>query len=183
MKNPIGLVCVATLCMIATPTWSDDKDEAALAALALLGIAALAHHDDHYRAGNEPKSAQQTARFERGYRDGLHNEHYDTAHSSAMYAQGYDAGQKERSNRLAHKRQANNENQLPNGIAARSCVGQASADWGRNPRDIHVVARRKGSFSQAGGQEILIELAAGHKHGICRVNQNGTVFEVRNGRL
>lgn len=167
--------------LAATPVRADEKAAAAVVALGLLGIAAMAHHDDHYREGSKPQTAQEIADFERGYRDGLHNEAYNSVHSSAAYGNGFDAGHKERANRLAYKHRDKSAN-APDKVM-RLCVGEASAKWTRNPRDIHVVAARKGSFSQASGQEFLVEVAAGHKHGVCRVSQNGTVFEIKKGRL
>lgn len=184
MKRP-ALAAMTALVLTSTASAparaSEESDKAALAALAILGIAALAHHEDHYRQGNAPANGQQTADFERGYRDGLHNEPYNSARSSVAYGSGYDAGHKERANRLAYKRHGAAQG-APN-LAMRGCVGEASAMWNRNPRDIHVVASARGSFSQAGGQEYRVEVAAGHRHAVCNVNAEGTVFNVRNGRL
>lgn len=160
---------------------SEESDKAAAAALVLLGAAALAHHDDHYRDGYRPATGEETADFERGYRDGLHNAAYDSRRSTAAYGAGFDAGHKERANRLAYKRQDTSKG-APN-VALRTCVGEASAQWGRNPRDIHVVGSATGAFSQAGGQEYQVEVAAGHKHGVCTVNAQGSVFSFRSGRL
>lgn len=167
--------------MAGTPVRANEKAAAAVVALGLLGIAAMAHHEDHYRPGQEPQTAEETAAFERGYRDGLHNEPYDSLRSSAAYGSGYDAGHKERANRLAHKHESHGD-KVPN-LASAGCVGEASAQWGRNPRDIHVVRAKKGGFSQAGGQEYQVEVAAGHKHGHCDVNDKGTVFKFHKGRL
>ena len=167
--------------LATTPVRADEKAAAAVVALGLLGVAALAHHDDHYREGSKPQTADEIADFERGYRDGLHNEPYDSRHSSAAYGNGFDAGHKERANRLAYKHRDKAGN-APD-VAMRACVGVASAKWTRNPRDIHVVAAKKGSFAQSSGQEYLIEVAAGHKHGVCSVSQNGTVYRVKHGRL
>ena len=178
-----AVAALGIVCSLSPAHATDQEDAAALAALAILGVAAMTHHSDHYRPDHEPKTAEEKAQFERGYRDGLHNEAYDSRHSSVMYGQGFDAGHKERSNRLAHKRHSNSDATLPDGKAARACVGEASAEWGRDPRDIHVVDREKGAFSQASGQEIRIELAAGHKHGVCTVDHKGTVFGIEKGHL
>lgn len=48
-----------------------DKDKAAAAAIAILGIAALVHGNHHYTGGYEPDDGDSTAEFERGYRDGV----------------------------------------------------------------------------------------------------------------
>lgn len=184
MKRTALAATTALIVMSSLPAptrASENSDKAALAALAILGIAAFAHNEDHYRDGQALQTGQEKADFERGYRDGLHNEPYDSARSSAAYGAGYDAGHKERANRLAYK-QHDAERGAPN-LAMRSCVGEASARWNRNPRDIHVVASAMGSFSQAGGQEYRVEVATGHRHAVCNVNAEGTVFGIEKGRL
>ncbi|TCO71568.1 hypothetical protein [Rhodovulum euryhalinum] len=160
---------------------SEESDKAALAALAILGIAAFAHHEDHSREGHALQTGQDKADFERGYRYGLHNKPYDSAWSSAAYGSGYDPGHTERANRLAYKRHDAAQG-APN-LAMRICVSEASAQWGRNPRDIHVAGSAMGTFSQAGGQEYRVEVATGHRHGVCNVNAEGTVFSTEDGRL
>ena len=123
----------------------DGREKAALGAIALLGIAALAHNQNHYHEGQEPQGAEQTAQFERGYRDGLHNEPYDSRHSSVSYGQGYDAGQKERSNRLAHKNQNGSGTRVP-AAAMRSCVAEVASSLGAQEHDVHAIKA---------GQEVL----------------------------
>lgn len=169
--------------LAGAPARSDENADAAIVAgaVAILGIAALAHNSDHYRPGQEPKTEQETADFERGYRDGLHNEPYDSRHSTAAYGSGFDAGHKERANRLARKN-IHKDDKAPH-LATSGCVGEASAQWGRNPRDIHVVNSKKGSFSQAGGQEFRVEVSVGHKHGVCDVSAKGAVFKFHKGHL
>ena len=88
MKNWTMLLGGAALAfqLTASPaTALSDEEEVALGAIAILGIAALAHNDNHYHDGYKPKDADAAARFERGYRDGLHNEPYDARHSSYDY--------------------------------------------------------------------------------------------------
>ncbi|MEZ5720499.1 MAG: hypothetical protein R3D59_01655 [Paracoccaceae bacterium] len=126
--------------MAAAPVRADEKAAAAVVALGILGIAAMAHHDDHYREGQKPQTAEEIADFERGYRDGLHNEPYDSRHSTAAYGNGFDAGHKERANQLAYKHQGGGEGPEPGDAGLRR---ETSAQWGHNPQDIHVVASRK----------------------------------------
>ncbi len=180
MKN---LWLAATVLMFATasaPASANDKDEAkaVVGALILLGAAAMAHHEDHHHGGRHHDREDHEASFERGYRDGLHNAEYDSRHSNREYGEGYSAGMKERDNRLAHRR--NNDNGAPNApsLSMRACVGEASAKWGRNPRDIVVVKTRK-----AASNDFYVEVAAGHKHGNCEVSASGEVYLFQNGRI
>lgn len=71
-----------------------DGAKVAVGAAALLGIAALAHksHQRDDRNYNE----QQTADFERGYRDGLYNNSFNSRGGSGEYSDGYNKGVDER---------------------------------------------------------------------------------------
>ncbi len=71
-----------------------DGAKVAVGAAALLGIAALIHksHQRDDRNYNE----QQTAEFERGYRDGLYNNGFDKRSGSGEYNDGYNKGVNER---------------------------------------------------------------------------------------
>jgi len=71
-----------------------DGAKVAIGAAALLGVAALIHksHDREDRSFNE----QQTADFERGYRDGLYNNSFNSRGGSGEYADGYNKGVAER---------------------------------------------------------------------------------------
>lgn len=155
----------------------DDRDKAALGALAILGIAALAHNETHYRDGYRPNGANETAEFESGYRDGLHNEPFDPYRSSTAFAQGYDAGQKERANRLAHKSRGPEATRVPV-AAVNSCVSDAAAAMNVGGQDVSVI-----KAGQEGSDTYYIEVAAGHKHLVCTVNSRGQIFDTRYGRL
>lgn len=180
MKHFVSLAAGAALALnlaSAPASAMNDREKAALGAIALLGIAALAHNQNHYHEGQEPRGADQTAQFERGYRDGLHNEPYDSRHSSVAYGQGFDAGQKERSNRLAHKTRNVHGTQVP--VAAmRACRDEAASSWGVHRRDVHAI-----NAGQEGSDNFYIEVASGHKHVICGTSGAGQVFNLRNGRL
>jgi hypothetical protein len=68
-------------------TGMSDGAKVAIGAAALLGIAALAHKSHH--RGDRNYNEQQTADFERGYRDGLyHNSHHNYG-ESREYSDGY----------------------------------------------------------------------------------------------
>lgn len=155
----------------------DDKEKVALGALAILGVAALAHNQNHYRDGYKPADADETAEFERGYRDGLHNEPFDPYRSSTAFAQGYDAGHKERANRLAHKSRDANAVRVPQ-AALNSCITDAASAMNVGGQDVHVI-----KANQEGSDNFYIEVAAGHKHLVCSVNSQGQIFDTRYGRL
>ncbi|WP_343115852.1 hypothetical protein [Ostreiculturibacter nitratireducens] len=169
----------AVLALSVAPVRAKPSEEQIAGAIALLGIAALAHHEGHYRGGWSPTSEAETADFERGYRDGLHNERYDTRWDTRAYSEGYDAGQKERSHRLSHSgnRSRGDHVDAPT-LAVRGCVGEASAQWGRDPRDIHATRSR-----QMGSNDFYIEVGAGHHHGVCEVGATGNIYQFQNGRL
>lgn len=180
MRKLCATLVSASICLsLSAPVRaSDDSDKAAAAALAILGIAALAHHSDHYRDGYRPNGGEETADFERGYRDGLHNEPFATPYPKPAYAEGYQAGHKERANRLAHKNRREGDGPHAPQLAMRGCVGEASARWSRDPRDIHVVRTR-----QEASNDFYVEVAAGHRHGTCEVGAGGNVFMFQNGGM
>ena len=179
--NTIAKTAVGTalaLHIAATPARADDEAaKAVLGAIAILGVAALAHNETHYHEGYKPSNDKEMAQFERGYRDGLHNEPYHSKHSSAAYAQGYDAGHKERSNRLAHKTRDIDGTKVPVD-AVRSCRDEVASSWGVGNHDVHVI-----NAGQEGSDNFYIEFASGHRHVICGTNSQGLVFNLRNGRL
>ncbi|WP_299353486.1 hypothetical protein [uncultured Shimia sp.] len=181
MKKIIATFAVSA--MLAGPMAStsanalSDDEKKALAAAAILGIAALAHNKNHYHEGYQPKDADSTAQFERGYRDGLHNERYDSRHSGENYAQGYDAGQKERQNRLSHKTRDVHGTKVPT-AAIRSCKDEVASSLNVGKHDVHLI-----KAGQEGSDNFYIEMAAGHKHLICGSSGAGKVFNLRNGRL
>jgi hypothetical protein len=148
------------------------------AAIAILGIAALAHHQDHYRDGYKPADAAATADFERGYRDGLYNEPFDPYNSSTAFAQGYDAGQKERANGLAHKHNNVAGVKVPP-AAMNACFDDAvKGVFQTSPGSVHVI-----KATQEGADNFYIELAHGHKHVVCEVNSKGEIFNTEFRRL
>lgn len=180
MKKTVTAVSAAVIALqlCAGPSYAlSDEEKAALAAAALLGVAALAHNSNHYREGYAPSGAEEKAEFERGYRDGLHNEPFDPNRSSTAFAQGYDAGQKERSNRLAYKNQAPQGTRVPQ-AAVNSCVSDAASAMSVGRHDVHVI-----KAAQEGSDNYYIEVASGHRHLVCSVNSQGQIFDTRYGRL
>jgi hypothetical protein len=180
VKKLCATLASASLCLsfsVQTAAALSDEEKAALGAAAVLGIAALAHNKNHYRDGYQPNGAEETAEFERGYRDGLHNEPFDPYRSSTAFAQGYDAGHKERANRLAHKSSNVAGIKVPQ-AALSSCVSDAAAAMNVGGQDVHVI-----KAGQEGSDNYYIEVAAGHKHLVCSVNSKGQIFDTRYGRL
>ncbi|RBI83812.1 hypothetical protein DRV85_14255 [Rhodosalinus halophilus] len=163
------------LALAASPAAALDKQqrEAVAGALAILGIAALAHHEKHHQEGRAPQTADETAEFERGYRAGLHNDAYRG--STIAYGDGFSAGMKERENRLARTREQSEGPNAPT-LALRGCVGEASARWGTNPRNIHVV-----NSTQVARDDFYVEVAAGHRHAVCEMSAQGRVYLFQDG--
>jgi hypothetical protein len=182
MKKMLALVAAAGL---AVNAWSapalaelNDDEKAALAGLAVLGIAALSHHKDHYREGYQPANGDETAQFELGYRDGLHNEPFDPNRSSTAFAQGYDAGHTERANSLAHKSNGVGGVNVPQ-AALNSCFTDAvQGVFQTSASNVHVT-----KAAQEGADTYYIELAHGHKHVVCTVNSRGEIFNTEYRRL
>lgn len=180
MRNPLSaaMSAVIVLQLSAAPVYAlTDEQQAALAAAAIIGVAAIAHNSNHYQDGYNAKTAEEKAMFERGYRDGLHNEPYDSRHSSVAYGQGFDAGHKERSNRLSYKTSNVGGTKVPQ-AALNSCVSDAASAMSVGVHDVHTI-----KAGQEGSDTYYIEVASGHKHLVCQVNSKGQIFDTRYGRL
>lgn len=78
-----------------------DGAKVAIGAAAILGIAALAHKS-HHRDDNS-YNEQQTAEFERGYRDGLYHHSFQNYNNSREYANGFDKGESERRSQTGYR--------------------------------------------------------------------------------
>lgn len=157
---------------------TDDSDKLAAGAIAILGIAALAHHKDHYRDGYAPANAEETAQFELGYRDGLHNYPYASNYPTQAYMNGYDAGARERSNAHAHVTNNVAGVKVPP-AAMRSCFDDAvKGVFQTSPNSVHVI-----KAAQEGSDNYYIELAHGQKHVVCSVNSKGEIFNTEYRRL
>ncbi len=68
---------------------------ATAAAIAVVGIAALAHKSHHHKDGDHLDDAAD-AQYERGYRDGLYNQSYHNYDRSDAYSNGYERGTEQR---------------------------------------------------------------------------------------
>jgi hypothetical protein len=80
-----------------------DAAVAGIVAGAVL-LGALLSHKSHHTDGKD-YNAQQTAEFDRGYKDGLYNASYHNYSRSDAYAHGYQAGVDERHANLSHHHQ------------------------------------------------------------------------------
>lgn len=160
---------------VAVQANSDKENtDAALAAAVILGLGALAHQSQHHQNGSHTTDAQYEAAYERGYSDGLHNFDIEVSNVPAAYGEGYAAGQKERENRGKHVNTANSGHHKATKRQMKGCIGEASAYWGINPRDISAV-KSIANDSQASSGNFLVEVAAGHKHGFCDMDANGNI--------
>lgn len=85
-----------------------DGAKVAVGAAALLGVAALVHKSHHRDDRNF--NEQQTADFERGYRDGLYNNSFNSRGGSGEYNDGYNKGVTERSQQSSYRDGSGNAN-------------------------------------------------------------------------
>jgi hypothetical protein len=167
-----------SLQLAGTPVRAEmSHDEKVAAALAILGIAALAHNKQHYRDGYAPQSGDHAAEFERGYRDGVHGYAYNSFGSTADYAEGYQAGDKERGNSMAHRQNTTAANKAPP-MAMQGCAKIVAQNFAVSTHHVHIIKSRS-----PGKHQWEIEAAVGHDHMVCTMRDTGEVIEVRGGRM
>lgn len=179
MKTTFAVLGVAALClqMSTAPVRAEmSDDEKAAAAIAILGIAALAHHKHHYKDGYRPADDVETAEFERGYRDGLHGYPYWEYSQTRGYVQGYQAGENERSNSVAHRRQATSEKAPP--MALSGCADIVAQNFAVSKGHVHFIKARSPQK-----HEWEIEATVGHEHMVCTMRDSGELIDLRGGRL
>lgn len=179
MKMTFAALGIAALClqMSITPARAEmSDDQKTAAALAILGIAALAHHNHHYKDGYKPVDDVETAEFERGYRDGLHGYPYWEYSQTRGYVEGYKAGENERNNSVAHRRQETGEKAPP--MALQGCADIVAQNFAVGKRDVHFVKSRSPQK-----HEWEIEATVGHEHMVCTMRDSGELIDLRGGRL
>jgi hypothetical protein len=178
MKSCVSLLAIATLALqLGSPARAEmSREDKAAAAIAILGIAALAHHNHHYSNGYEPEDGTATAEFERGYRDGLHGYAYSGHGSTQNYAEGYQAGNRERENSMAHRAQPA-ESRAP-AMAVQGCAQIVGRNFAVSPHHVHITKARSPHK-----HEWLIEAAVGHQYMVCKMRDSGEVIDVTGGRL
>jgi hypothetical protein len=177
MKTTFAVLGVAALClqMFAAPVRAEmSDDEKAAAAIAILGIAALAHHKHHYKSGYAPNGGQETADFETCYRDGLQG--YDYVEGSRDCAEGWQAGNAERENSRAHRAVATADRAPP--MALQGCAQIVAQNFAVGTQSVHFIKSRSPSK-----HEWEIEAAVGHQHMVCKVRDSGELIDLRGGNL
>lgn len=179
MKSAIALITTAALCLNMTgiPARAAMTDEEkAAAAIAILGIAALAHHKHHYKDGYRPSDDVETAEFERGYRDGLHGYPYWENSQTRGYVQGYQAGENERNNSVAHRREPSDQKAPP--MAYSGCADIVAQNFAVSKSHVHFIKARSPQK-----HEWEIEATVGHEHMVCTMRDSGELIDLRGGKL
>lgn len=180
MKRAILMLGATAMCLqfgIAPAQAEMTDNQKTAAALAILGIAALAHNRHHYRDGYAPAAGEHAAEFERGYRDGLHGYAYNSFNSTVDYAEGYQAGDKERGNSMAHRQTVSATDRAPP-MAIQGCSQIVAQNFAVSPHHVHIIKSRSPAK-----HEWLIEAAVGHDYMTCTMRDTGEVIDLRGGRL
>ncbi|MBU0740572.1 MAG: hypothetical protein KJ981_16500 [Alphaproteobacteria bacterium] len=182
MKRIVALLAAMTLALqmglqpVEAGMSDKDKAAAAAAAIAILGIAALAHNKHHYEEGYEPGGGEETAEFERGYRDGVHGYPYWEGNRTSGYAAGYQAGDRERENSMAHRQQASAAKAPP--MAYQGCAQTVARNFAVGTHQVHFTKARS-----PGKHEWMIEAAVGRQYMTCKMRDSGELIDLRGGRL
>ena len=182
MKRIIAILVATTFCLQAgiqpAAAGMSDKDKAAAAAaaIAILGIAALAHNKHHYQEGYEPGGSEEMAEFERGYRDGVHGYPYWEGNRTRGYAEGYQAGDRERENAMAHRMQPAERRAPP--MAYQGCADIVARNFAVGMHQVHFTKARS-----PGKHEWQIEAAVGRQYMTCTMRDTGELIDLRGGLL
>ena len=164
--------------MTVSQAFAKPSNEDVAGALVLLGVAALAHHQHHYREGQSPSGAENTAMFERGYRDGLHGYTDDLSRTSPDYAHGYEAGTTERANRNRHRTNTESSASKVPHFATQACAALVAKNFGVGTHDVHITRT-----VYRGENDFLVEGAVGHGYMTCVVDGNAEVLEAYGGPI
>lgn len=177
IRHAMMTLGAAAMCLQlgTTPASAEmSHDEKVVAAAALLGIAALLHNKHHYKNGYAPAAGEQAADFENCYRDGLHG--YPYTESSKDCAQGWQAGNAERENSVAHRQNAADQKAPP--MAVKGCAALMATNFAVSSHHVHILKARSPSK-----HEWEIEASVGHEHLVCVMRDTGEVISARGGRL
>lgn len=160
---------------------NDDKLKIAAGAAAILGVAVLAHQNQHHKDDKHHNTPEKEAAYERGFQDGLHNASFRPApdHESS-YREGYDAGVDERKLRTGHYRDHEWEGERHKAprFAMKACVEEVSSSANIDARDVTPVTSRESSNG-----DFLVEVASGYRHYTCTVDDDGDVRGMRSGSI
>lgn len=178
LKRGLMMLGAAAMCvqMAGTPARAEMNDsEKAAAALAILDVAALAHHKHHYKDGYAPDGGQNVADFEACYRAGLHG--FDYEEGSQDCAAGWQAGNAERENSMSFRQNASGGEKAPH-MALTGCANIVAQNFAVSPHQVHTTKSRSPAK-----HEWEIEAAVGHQYMVCTMRDSGEVIEVRGGRM
>lgn len=178
MKRSFLLLGTAALCLqlaVAPARAEMSHDEKVAAAAALIGLAAVLHNKHHYKGGYAPTDGQATADFENCYRDGLHG--YQYTESSKDCAEGWQAGNAERENSVAHRQNTAADQKAPP-MAVKGCAALLATNFAVGTHAVHIIKARSPAK-----HEWEIEASVGHEHMVCTMRDSGEVISARGGRL
>jgi hypothetical protein len=179
MKHTVSLFAIAAIALqlgVAPARAEMTDDEKVAAAIAILGIAALAHNKHHYANGYKPANDVELAEFERGYRDALHGYPYWEHSRTKGYAEGYLAGDRERGNSMAHRRHAPDQKAPP--MANRGCAENVARNFAVDRHHVHITRAQSPAK-----HEWRIEAAVGHQFMVCTMRDTGELIDLRGGRM
>lgn len=174
MKQSMSILVIAALAMhvSAAPARAELSDgEKAAAALAILGIAALAAKKNGYNPTNNVEARE----YERGYRDGLNNLPYWEYSQTRGYVHGYTAGSKERET-AGQQRPAAGQKAPP--MAIKGCTRLVAQNFAVPPGKVQIVRSRS-----TGKHQWQIETVVGREHMVCSMRDTGEVIDLRGGRM
>uniref|UniRef100_B3ENT1 Uncharacterized protein n=1 Tax=Chlorobium phaeobacteroides (strain BS1) TaxID=331678 RepID=B3ENT1_CHLPB len=153
---------------------------AAVAAAALLGVAALSHHDGHYPDGVRYDDVNDKAEFERGYRDGLHNAVRNNYNNTQAYRHGYKSGLDERAIRISHnhRNKWEKDRHAAAGKIKRVALREAERFW-NIPRGS--ATPLSSAYNEKNGH-YRVNVAAGYHRGVCVLTEDGTIIRFKDSR-
>jgi hypothetical protein len=146
----------------------------AVAGIAILG--ALLSHKSHQK-DDKNYNEQQTAEFERGYNDGLHNASYHNYNRSDVYSHGYERGVEQRSYNLQSHSQRGGYSSKDyirgSGGLEQKCQRAVAKATGAR-----VIGTNRIEESQA-ATAIYVNVQGANAPWMCLGYRNGTIGEVR----
>jgi len=177
MKKTLSILLSAALALnlTAAPSRAEMSDgEKAAAALAVIGITALALKNSKDNKGFKPANAREREEYDRGYRDGQEGLRYWPNARTRAYGIGYQEGQKNRDKYADEDRYGNGAPERANS----GCAQIVARNFAVSPRRVELLRAR--SLSR---HKWLIEAAVGRDHMVCTMRDNGEVLDLRGGRM
>ncbi|UZJ40586.1 hypothetical protein OO006_09475 [Prosthecochloris sp. SCSIO W1101] len=159
---------------------AEEAAVAAVAAAAILGVAALSHHDGHYPDGVRYENSRDKAEFERGYRDGLHNAVRNNYNNTKAYRHGYKSGLDERDIRISHNQRNkwDKKRHAATGKVKRVALKEAERFW-NIPRGS--ATPLSSTYNEKNGH-YRVDVAAGYHRGVCVLTEDGTIVRFKDSR-